>query len=37
MFKDKLNYKLLNILILATIVYIGLLTSKYWHNFDAVS
>ena len=30
MFKDKLNYKLLNILILLIIIYIGLLTSNYW-------
>ena len=30
MFKDKLNYKLLNILILAAIVYIGILTSNLW-------
>ena len=30
MFKDKLNYKLLNILILLIIVYIALLTSNYW-------
>ena len=30
MFKDKLNYKLLNILILAAIIYIGILTSNLW-------
>ncbi len=30
MFKDKLNYKLLNVLILAVIIYIALLTSNYW-------
>ena len=30
MFKNKLNYKLLNVLILAVIVYIALLTSNYW-------
>lgn len=30
MFKEKLNYKLLNILILAAIIYIGLTTSNYW-------
>ena len=33
MFKDKLNYKLLNILILAVLVYLGLLTSNYWLGF----
>jgi predicted PurR-regulated permease PerM len=30
MFKNKLNYKLLNILIFAIIIYIVLLTSNYW-------
>ena len=30
MFKDKLNYKLLNFLIFAAIVYIGILTRDYW-------
>ena len=30
MFKDKLNYKLLNVLILAIIIYLALITSNYW-------
>ena len=30
MFKDKLNYKLLNTLILAAIAYLGLITMDYW-------
>ena len=30
MFKEKLNYKLLNILILCGIIYFALLTSNYW-------
>ena len=30
MFKDKLNYKLLNILILGGIIYLCLITSHYW-------
>lgn len=33
MFKDRLNYKLLNVLILAVLVYLGLLTSGYWLGF----
>ena len=33
MFKDKLNYKLLNILIVAILIYLGLLTSSYWMGF----
>ena len=33
MFKDKLNYKLLNILIFAVTIYIVLLTSSYWMGF----
>lgn len=30
MYKDRLNYKLLNVLILAVIVYLGLITMDYW-------
>ncbi len=30
MYKDKLNYKLLNILILFTIIYLGIITFDYW-------
>ena len=30
MYKDKLNYKLLNILIAAGIFYIAIMTSNYW-------
>ena len=30
MFKDKLNYKLLNVLIFAVLLYIAILTSHYW-------
>ena len=30
MFKDRLNYKLLNILILVVIIYFGLITFNYW-------
>lgn len=33
MFKDRLNFKLLNILILAVLIYLGLLTSNYWLGF----
>ncbi len=31
--KNKLNYKLLNVLILAVIIYIGLITMGYWGGF----
>lgn len=30
MYKDKLNYKLLNLLILFTIIYLGIVTFDYW-------
>ena len=30
MFKDKLNYKLLNMLIISAIIYLGLITMDYW-------
>ena len=30
MFRDKLNYKLLNILIFALIIYLGILTFNVW-------
>lgn len=30
MYKDKINYKLLNILILSTIIYLGIITFDYW-------
>ena len=30
MYKDKLNYKLLNLLIIAAIFYIAIMTSNYW-------
>jgi len=30
MYKDKLNYKLLNLLILCTIIYLGIITFDYW-------
>ena len=30
MFKDKLNYKLLNVLIVGAIIYLCLITSSYW-------
>lgn len=30
MYKDKLNYKLLNILILCAIIYLGIVTFDYW-------
>ena len=33
MFKDKLNFKLLNILIFAVLVYLALITMKYWGGF----
>lgn len=33
MFKDKLNFKLLNILILAVIIYLALITMDYWGGF----
>lgn len=33
MLKDKLNYKLLNILIFAAIVYLALITMDYWWGF----
>ncbi len=33
MYKDKLNYKLLNILILSTIIYLGIITFDYWIGF----
>lgn len=33
MFKDKLNFKLLNILILAVIIYLALITMNYWGGF----
>ena len=35
LFKDKLNYKLLNILILALIAYIGILTFDVWGGIIA--
>ena len=33
MFKNKLNYKLLNILMFAVIIYLALITSNYWWGF----
>lgn len=33
MYKDRLNYKLLNILILVTIIYLGIITFDYWVVF----
>ena len=30
MFKEKLNYKLLNVLILCAIIYLVMITSNYW-------
>lgn len=33
MFKEKLNYKLLNTLFLAVIIYLGLITINYWGGF----
>lgn len=33
MYKDRLNYKLLNILILLTIIYLGISTFDYWVGF----
>lgn len=35
MFKDKLNYKLLNILIFSAILYLALITMDYWWNFTS--
>ena len=35
MFKDKLNYKLLNVLIFSTIVYLALITMDYWWSFTS--
>lgn len=33
MFKDSLNYKLLNMLIFSLIIYLGLITMEYWGGF----